>query len=67
LKRLPTWQFQGELDTNVPTGQVRQIRDAFVAANANYTYTEYPGFGHYIWDGIYAGPDVWTWLWAQHR
>src|SRR5207302_11066907 len=54
LKRLPTRQFQGELDTNVPTFQVRQIRDAFVAVNANYTYTELPGFGHYIRDGIYA-------------
>jgi predicted peptidase len=67
LKQLPTWQFQGELDTNVPTGQVRQIRDAFVAVNAPYTYTELPGSGHYIWDGIYDGPDVWAWLWAQHR
>ena len=67
LKRLPTWQFQGELDTNVPTGQVRQIRDAFVAVGATYTYTELQGSGHYIWDGIYDGPDVWTWLWAQHR
>ena len=67
LKALPTWQFQGELDSNVPTVQVRQIRDAFVAVNANYTYTELQGFGHPIWDGIYGGPDVWTWLWAQHR
>jgi predicted peptidase len=67
LKRLPIWQFQGELDTNVPTTQVRQIRDAFAAADVNYKYTEFPGFGHYIWDDIYAGPDVWAWLWAQHR
>jgi predicted peptidase len=67
LKPLPIWQFQGELDTNVPTALVRQIRDAFVAAKANYTYTELKGFGHPIWDGIYGGPEVWTWLWAQHR
>jgi predicted peptidase len=67
LKSLPIWQFQGELDTNVPTSLVRLIRDAFVAAKANYTYTELKGFGHPIWDGIYGGPDVWTWLWAQHR
>jgi predicted peptidase len=67
LKPLPIWQFQGELDTNVPTAQVRQIRDAFVAVNASYTYTELKGLDHPIWDGIYARPDVWTWLWAQHR
>jgi predicted peptidase len=67
LKSMPTWQFQGELDTNVPTDQVRQIRDAFVAVNANYTYTEIKGSDHPIWDGVYARPDVWAWLWTQHR
>jgi predicted peptidase len=67
LKPLPTWQFQGELDTNVPTALVRQTRDAFVAVNANYTYTELKGRDHPIWDEIYARPDVWTWLWSQHR
>jgi predicted peptidase len=67
LKPLPTWQFQGELDTNVPTAEVRGIRDAFVAVSANYTYTELKGLDHFIWDGVYARPDVWTWLWAQHR
>jgi len=67
LKPLPTWQFQGELDTNVPPAEVRQIRDAFVAVNASYTYTELKGLDHAIWDGVYARPDVWAWLWAQHR
>ena len=67
LKAVPVWQFQGELDTNGPTFEVRQIRDAFVAVDAKYTYTELKGFGHPIWDDVYVGPDVWTWLWAQHR
>ena len=67
LKQMPTWQFQGELDTNVPTAEVRGIRDAFVAVGASYTYTELKGLDHPIWDGVYARSDVWTWLWAQHR
>jgi predicted peptidase len=67
LKTMPVWQFQGEVDTNVPTSEVRQIRDAFVAVNANYTYTELKGLDHGIADGVYARPDVWAWLWAQHR
>ena len=67
LKALPTRQFHGELDTNLPTAQARQIRDAFVAVNANYTYTELAGRDHSIWDDVYARPDVWAWLWAQHR
>jgi len=67
LKSVPIWQFHGELDVNVPTVQARQIRDAFVAVNANYTYTELKGHDHQIWDDVYARSDVWTWLWAQHR
>jgi predicted peptidase len=67
LKALPIWQFHGELDTNLPTADARQIRDAFVAAKANYTYTELKGLDHAIWDGVYARSDVWAWLWAQHR
>ena len=49
------------------TSDVRLIRDAFVAAKASYTYTEFPGLGHGIADGVYARPDLWAWLWAQHR
>jgi predicted peptidase len=67
LKALRIWQFQGELDANVLTAQVRQVRDAFNAVGASYTYTEIKGSDHNIWDGVYGRDDVWTWLWAQHR
>jgi predicted peptidase len=61
LKLLPTWQFHGELDTNVPTAQARVVRDAFVAVGAtSYTYTELKGLDHAIWDGVYARADVWA-------
>jgi predicted peptidase len=64
---LPYWQFQGELDTNVPTADVRAFW-AVYKANPNAKYTEIPGADHNSTYPIaYATQALWDWLWAQHR
>ena len=67
LKGVPIWQFQGEVDTQVSAVDARAISAAFKAAGAPFTYTEYQGYSHEIWDKVYADAAMWTWLYAQHR
>jgi predicted peptidase len=67
LKSMPIWQFQGELDTQVSTPDVRTEVATLKSAGSPIKYTEYAGAGHQIWDTVYASTDMWAWLWAQHR
>jgi hypothetical protein len=36
-------------------------------AGAPVRYTECPGGGRNVWDRVYASPDLYAWLFAQHR
>ena len=42
-------------------------RAALKAVGADVRYTELPEANHNAWDPAYAMPELWTWLFAQHR
>jgi predicted peptidase len=67
LRHIPTWMFHGADDDVVPPAQSRRMYAALKAAGADVRYTEFPGIGHNAWDPTYRSPELWTWLFAQHR
>jgi predicted peptidase len=67
LHRIPMWIFHGASDTNAPTENTRALVQIFQAAGTPLHYTEYPGQSHVIWDRAYHTPELYTWLFAQHR
>lgn len=67
LKDVPTWIFHGGKDDAVPPVQSRRMQAALKQAGGNVQYTEFPELGHNSWDAAYATPELWTWLFAQHR
>ena len=67
LARMPIWMFHGDADTVIPVDESRIMAEALEAAGATFHYTEYAGVGHDSWDRAYAEPELWNWLFAQHR
>jgi predicted peptidase len=67
LRHIPTWMFHGADDDVIPPIQSRRMYAAMKAAGADVHYTEFPGTGHNAWDAAYQSPELWTWLFAQHR
>lgn len=63
----PTWIFHGSADTAVPVAESRAMARALRALGAPVRYTEYAGVGHNSWDAAYGTPELWEWLFAQHR
>jgi len=51
------WLFQGGLDQSPAPSTAEQVRDAMLAAGANFTYTEYANLGHGTWDRATHEPD----------
>lgn len=62
MKYTPIWNIQGGLDGAPSPFTSRGVRDGFLSAGANYTYTEYPDLGHGTWDRTWAEPDFWPFL-----
>lgn len=69
LKDVPTWIFHGAKDDVVPPEFSRRMHAALQAARAkDARYTEFPDANHNSWDPAYLHtPELWTWLFAQHR
>lgn len=67
LRHIPTWMFHGANDDVVPPNQSRRMYAAMKAAGADVRYTEFPDVNHNAWDSAYGSPELWTWLFAQHR
>ncbi|MFS8063183.1 MAG: prolyl oligopeptidase family serine peptidase [Luteimonas sp.] len=67
LHALPIWIFHGAKDDLVPPTDDRLTAAALKAAGGDLRYTEYPDANHNAWDPAYATPELWTWLFAQHR
>lgn len=67
LRHIPTWMFHGAKDDVVPPAQSRRMYAAMKATGADVRYTEFPEAGHNAWDSAYRSPELWTWLFAQHR
>ena len=67
LRHLPIWLFHGAKDDLVPPRDDRLSYLALKAAGAQVRYTEFPDANHNAWDPAYATPELWVWLFAQHR
>ncbi|MBC8086502.1 MAG: hypothetical protein H7Z40_04500 [Phycisphaerae bacterium] len=69
LKALPTWMFQGGADEHHPPATSRLSATNYAAAGwSNFKYTELPGESHSgAWTKAYAMPELWAWVFAQHR
>ncbi|HMH20626.1 MAG TPA: fibronectin type III domain-containing protein [Puia sp.] len=59
LKYTPMWLFQGGLDGAPDPYTSQQVRDHFINAGGNFTYTEYPDLGHGTWDRAWTEPNFW--------
>jgi predicted peptidase len=71
VAQMPTWDFHGAADTNVPVQASRLMIQALQNAGGQPCYTEYPGQPHSIWELVYglaktpANP-LYPWLFAQN-
>lgn len=68
IKGLPIWLFHGDADQVIPVEQSRKLASALKSAGAKVRYTEYQGVDH---NGAapkaLAEPELFSWLFAQHR
>ncbi len=67
LKSIPIWAFHGDADQSVSVEHTRAMVGALTVFGAPVRYTEYPGVGHNSWDRAYAEPELFPWLFAQHK
>ena len=67
LHAIPAWIFHGAKDDVVPPEDDRRTAAALKTAGGNVRYTELPAANHNAWDPAYAMPELWGWLFAQHR
>src|SRR6478672_475387 len=62
IKYTPNWVFQGTEDTNPYPSTTYSVRDAMVAAGANFRLTVYQGVGHGTWWNAWGEPDFWPFI-----
>lgn len=67
LANTPVWIFQGAHDEAALAADARHLVAALEEAHVPVTYTEYADGNHDVWDRAYETPELWSWLFAQHR
>ena len=67
LRGVPMWLFHGTDDGSAPVADARKLVQALQTAGVPVHYTEFPGVGHNSWVRAYRSPELFTWLFAQHR
>ena len=67
LRSMPIWIFHGAKDDVVPLEDDRLTTAALKAVGNDVRYSELPEANHNAWDPAYSTPELWTWLFAQHR
>ncbi|HUE71674.1 MAG TPA: prolyl oligopeptidase family serine peptidase [Pirellulaceae bacterium] len=67
IKHIPVWAFHGDSDTAVKPRRSREMIEALKRAGGNPKHTEYEKTGHDAWTRTYADPQVYEWLFAQHK
>ena len=65
LRHLPIWIHHGDADPLVSVQDARLIVAALRTAGAVVRYSEWPGFGHNVWDGAFYSEEVLRWLLSQ--
>lgn len=67
LRGTALWLFHGARDPQFHADDVHRTVQAFRAAGLAVRYTEYPDRVHDAWEVAYREPELWTWLFTQHR
>jgi predicted peptidase len=67
LKSTPAWSFHGELDSTSPVQNGRMMSAALQRVGAPARYTEFKGMGHGSVGEALEEPELFGWLFAQHR
>ena len=68
LVNIPIRTFHGTLDKAVPVCRSRNITNAIRSQGGKMIeYTEYPKFGHFIWNKVYNDYENLEWLMRQER
>ncbi|NNE90389.1 MAG: hypothetical protein HKN23_01975 [Verrucomicrobiales bacterium] len=67
IKKIPIWNFHGDMDATVNVEQSRGIMEALEKARAPVKYTEMAGEGHGIPGKVYNDVEVHEWLFAQKQ
>lgn len=66
LRHVPIWAIHGAKDNQVSLDWDRAMA-RLLAGDPTFRYSEIAGAGHDVWDATYTRPDVWDWLFDQHR
>ena len=67
IKHIPEWIFHGAKDTLVPPAFSKRMNDELLKLGAQVKFTVYPDAQHDSWTATYDNPEVWKWLFEQHR
>jgi len=68
LRGLPVWIFHGARDQYFPVAVARHVADAMRASGVTVRYTEISDAAHEAtWERAYRMPELWRWVFAQHR
>lgn len=67
IAHIPIWNFLGSDDGAVNPLYSLYMYNALMKAGAHPGYTQYPETGHFSWLAAYSDPQVYQWLFRQHK
>lgn len=67
IAHLPIWNFLGSDDGSVSPIYSLTMFNALMKAGAHPGFTQYPETGHFSWLAAYSDPQVYEWLFRQHK
>ena len=68
IAQTPVYTAHGTADNSVMISRSRNVVAAVKKAGGKQIiYKEYPGKGHFIWNGFYAEPYTFAWMFKQKR
>lgn len=67
IQKLPVWIFHGAKDSVVEPALSKRMYDVLTKLKAPVKLTMYPNAAHDSWTAAYNDPELWKWLFEQHR
>jgi predicted esterase len=64
IRNVPVWAFHGRLDDTIPVQASRDMVHALTAAGGDVRFTEYPDYGHDVWQYAYADQQAIDWVYS---
>ena len=66
-KQVPVWIFHGDQDGVVPARYSQTIVEALIKEDIEPRFSLYKGVGHNSWDNAFAEPDLFSWIYSNHK